>query len=98
MRDGDYMPTFVVNTAILQPRQEPEACARGTPEMIANSGIKNVETRSCYCCTEHGSVTFIMEGPSRDKILEAFNRINVPVASILEAREVPIQQKAATVA
>jgi hypothetical protein len=33
-------------------------------------------------------VTFIMEGKDRDTVLEAFQKVNVPVASIMEAEEI----------
>jgi hypothetical protein len=82
------LPTFIVNTAILRPAQDPNACARGAPKMLMNAGIKDVYLRSCYCCSEYGSVVFVLDGPSRDNVLDAFRKINVPVASILEAEEI----------
>jgi hypothetical protein len=58
--------------------------------MLNNAGIKGVTLRSCYCCSEFGSVIFVLDGPNRDSVLEAFNRINVPVASIMEAEEIKV--------
>jgi hypothetical protein len=80
----------MVNTAILRPMQDLQACAVGAPKMLMRAGIKNVKLRSCYCCSEYGFVAFVVEAASRDGVLEAFNRINVPVASILEVEEVPL--------
>jgi hypothetical protein len=88
------MPTFIVNTAILRPQQDLKACATGAPQMFMNAGIKNVKLRSCYCCSEYGNVVFVVDGESRDSVLDAFRRINVPIASIMEAEE--IKQVAAT--
>ncbi len=82
------MPTFIVNTAILRPLKEPRACAIGAPKMLANTGILNLTVRSCYCCSDYGSVVFVIDGESQSDILEAFNRINVPIASIMEAEEI----------
>jgi hypothetical protein len=82
------LPTFIVNTAILRPAQEPTACARGAPKMLMQAGIKDIILRSCYCCSEYGSVVFVLDGPSRDKVLDSFRKINVPVASIVEAEEI----------
>ena len=84
------MPTYIVNSAILRPAQDPKACAIGAPKMLMKAGIKNVKLRSCYCCSEYGMVVFVIDGESKDKVLEAFNRINVPVASIIEAEEVKL--------
>ena len=82
------MPTFILNSAILRPTQDPKACAVGAPKMLMQAGIRNVKLRSCYCCSDYGSVVFVVDGESRDSVLEAFYRINVPIASILEAEEI----------
>ncbi len=85
------MPTYVVNTAILRPVQDPKACAIGAPKMLMQAGVRNIRLRSCYCCSEFGSVVFVLDGENRDDILDAFRRINVPVASIMEVEEVKQQ-------
>ena len=82
------MPTFIVSSAILRPTQDPKACAVGAPKMLMQAGIRNIKLRSCYCCSDYGNVVFVVDGENRDSVLEAFNRINVPVASILEAEEI----------
>ncbi len=81
------MPTYIAQSAILRPAQDPKACAVGAPKMLVEGGITNVRIRSCYCCSEYGNVVFVVDGESRNEVLEAFNRINVPVASILEVEE-----------
>ena len=82
------MPTYVVDTAILRPAQDPKACAIGAPKMLTQAGVTDVSVRSCYCCSDYGSVIFVIEGPSQDRVLEAFNKVNIPVASIMEAEEI----------
>jgi hypothetical protein len=82
------MPTFIVSSAILRPAQDPKTCAVGAPKMLMQAGIRNVTLRSCYCCSEYGNVVFVVEGENRDTVLDAFRRINVPIASILEAEEI----------
>ncbi len=79
---------FVVNSAILRPGKDPMTCAAGAPKMLAKEGIKNVKIVSCYCCGPEGRVVFIMESDSKDAVLEALNKINLPVASIMEVEEV----------
>jgi hypothetical protein len=86
-----YMATFIVNSAILRPAHDPQACAVGAPKMLMRAGISDVTVRSCYCCSEYGSAIFVVEGASRDGVLQAFNQVNIPVASILEVEEVPQQ-------
>lgn len=92
------MPTFIVNSAILRPAQDPKACAIGAPKMLMRAGIRDVTLRSCYCCSEYGSAVFVVEGASRDGVLQAFNQINIPVASILEVEEVSPQIETAAIA
>jgi hypothetical protein len=82
------MKTFVVNSAILRPSIDAKACAVGAPKMLMEEGVKNAKVTSCYCYGPEGRVFFIIEGESRNAVLEAFLKINVPMASIMEAEEV----------
>ncbi len=88
------MPIYIVQSAILRPLQDPSACAIGAPKMLVQGGIRNVKIRSCYCCSDYGMVVFVAEGGSSEEVLEAFNRINVPIASIMEAEEIKTQAEA----
>ena len=81
------LQTFIVNTAILRPRQDPKTCATGAPQMLLTSGVKDIRIRSCYCCSEYGSVVFVLDANSSDDVLRAFSNVNVPVASIMAAEE-----------
>ena len=67
---------------------EPKTCAANAPSMLKNAGIKDVKLVSCYCCSSEGRVIFVAEAENRDKVLAGLNRINVPVAAIMEAEEV----------
>ena len=82
------MKKFIVNSAILPANMDPLACAVGAPKMLSNAGIKNAKIKSCYCCGPEGRVVFVAEAEDRESLLEALNKINVPVASIMEAEEV----------
>jgi len=85
---SEFMPTYIVSSAILRPSQDPKACATNTPRMLVQSGITDIKLRSCYCCSDYGNVVFVVDGESRDSVLQAFNRINVPIASVLQAEEI----------
>ena len=82
------MPRFLVNSAILRSGKDPKTCAQGAAKMLSRGQIKGIEMKSCYCCSQEGRVAFIIEAPSRDAALEAFEKIDLPIASILEAEEV----------
>jgi hypothetical protein len=79
------MKTFVINSAILLPSTNPKACALGSPKRLIQFGV-NVKT--CYCCGPEGRVVFIIEAENKEAALDAFSKIEVPVASIVEAEEV----------
>jgi hypothetical protein len=82
------MKKFIVNSAILSSSLDPMACAVGAPKMLLNAGIKDVKIKSCYCCGSEGRSVFVVEADTRDAVLEAMNKVNIPVASIMEAEEV----------
>jgi nitrate reductase NapAB chaperone NapD len=81
------MKKFVVNSAILPASMDPMACAVGTPKMLEKAGIKNVKVKSCYCCGPEGKVVFVAEAESKESLMDALTKINLPVASIMEAEE-----------
>jgi hypothetical protein len=82
------MKKFIVNSAILPSNVDPKACAMDAPKMLINAGVKNAKIMSCYCCGPEGRVVFVAEAEDREALLTALNRINVPVASIMETEEV----------
>ena len=86
------MPRYMVNSAILRSGKDPRACAQGAAKMLARGKIKDIEAKACYCCGQEGRVAFIIEAPSRDAVLETFEKIDIPVASITEAEEVTPKQ------
>jgi nitrate reductase NapAB chaperone NapD len=82
------MARFLVNSAIFRAGKDPKACAKGAVKMLNQGKIKDVELKTCYCCSQEGRVAFIVEAASRDAVLETMEKIDVPVASILEVEEV----------
>jgi hypothetical protein len=81
------VPTFIVSSAILKPAIDPKTCALDAPRKLSQVGAE-IKLRSCYCCSDYGSVVFVVDSVSRDSVLDAFRQISVPVASILEAEEI----------
>jgi hypothetical protein len=79
---------FLIDSAILKPGTDPKACALGSPQRLEHAGITNVKIITCYCCGPEGRVAFVVEAENRNAALEAFYKINVPVASIVETEEI----------
>jgi hypothetical protein len=71
----------------LSTKLDPVSCAVGAPKMLENAGITGTKIISCYCCMNERRVVFIVESDEKDRVLEALNRINVPVASIMEVEK-----------
>ncbi len=83
------MPKYLVNSAILRSGQNPQSCAEGAAKMLARGKIKDIEAKACYCCRGENRVSFLIEGPSQDVVLEVVQEhLNIPVASITEVQEI----------
>jgi hypothetical protein len=91
LRSGVTLNKFLVNSAILPRNIDPIACATGIPQMLLEKGIKNVKVKGCYSCGEEGKVVFVAEAQTKESLLEALGKINLPVASVLRAEEVKPQ-------
>lgn len=82
------MPRFIVNPAILPSGKDPRTCATGAAKMLTSGKIKNISVKSCYCCNDQKRVTFVIEAPSSHELLDVMEKIDVPVASIMEVEEI----------
>jgi len=87
------MKKFIINTAILSPGINPKSCAANAPRMLAKAGVEDVKIISCYCCGSEGRAVFVAAADNRETVLSAFNKINVPVASIMETEEIKFKMQ-----
>jgi hypothetical protein len=83
------MPRYLLNSAILRSGKDPKTCAVGAAKQLTSGKIKDISVISCYCCSDQNRVAFIVEASSSDKVLEIMEKIDVPVASIMEVEEIP---------
>jgi hypothetical protein len=85
------LPNYLVNSAILSSGKDPKTCANGAVKMLSKGKIKNIELKACYCCETENRVSFIIDGPSEDSVLQVVQEhLDIPVASIMEAEEVSV--------
>jgi hypothetical protein len=82
------MEKFIVNSAVLSAGMDPVACAMGIPKMFKNQGISDVKVKSCYCCGKDGKMVLVAEAPNKETLQSALGKINVPIDSIMETKEV----------
>jgi hypothetical protein len=81
------MPSYIVNSAILRSGKDPKACASGAAKMLTSGKIKDINVKSCYCCTNENRVAFVIDAPSQDALFEVMEKIDLPVASVTEVQE-----------
>lgn len=85
----NFLPEYLVNSAILRSGKDQRACAEGAAKMLSKGKIKDIQAKACYCCGAANRVAFIIEGPSEDAVLHVIQeQIDIPVASILEVEKV----------
>jgi hypothetical protein len=73
----------------LRSGKDPKACATGAAKQLTSGKIKDIIVKSCFCCSDQQRVAFIIEAPNRDRVLEVMEKLDVPVASIMEVEELP---------
>jgi F420-dependent methylenetetrahydromethanopterin dehydrogenase len=78
------MGRYLLNSAILRSGTDPKACATGAAKMLTSGKIKDISVKSCFCCSDQKRVAFILEAPSSHAVLDAMEKIDLPVASITE--------------
>lgn len=85
----NFLPRYLVQSAILRSGKDPRACAEGVAKNLSRGKVKDIEAKSCYCCGGEGRVAFIVEAPSQDALLETLQeQLDVPIAAISEVQEV----------
>ena len=84
------MPDYLVNSAILRSGKDTKACAEGAAKMLAKGKIKGIEAKACYCCETENRVAFLIDGPSKEAVLQVMQQLDIPVASIMEAEQVSL--------
>jgi hypothetical protein len=85
------LPDYLVNSAILSSGKDPKTCANGAVKMLSKGKIANIQLKACYCCETENRVSFIINGPSEDAVLQVVQeQLDIPVTSIMEAEEISV--------
>jgi hypothetical protein len=85
------MGKFIVSSGLLPGSMDAISCALAIPKMLQEKGIKDVKVTNCYCCGGDGKVVFVTDAPSKEKVLDAMAKIDLPTASVMETKEVKPQ-------
>jgi hypothetical protein len=78
---------FIVNSGILPTQLDPWACNTAVPKMLKDAGFKDINIKTCYCCSKDKKVVFEVNAPSKDALAKALAKIDFPVESIMETEK-----------
>ena len=82
------MKTFVVNSDVPVQQTDLAVWISGVPGMLRDAKIENVKLKTAYCCTPDRKVIAEFEGPDKDAVSSALNKITMPFTVIMEATKV----------
>jgi len=85
---GIRMKRFIVNSDVPPQQMDIPGWIRGVPAMLRNAKVENVKFKTAYCCTPERKVIAEFEGPDRETVSGALNKINMPFTVVMEATKV----------
>ena len=92
------MKRFMVNSKLPQIQLNRLTCSMGTSDVFERTGIKDVQLKTCYCCSPElnadvQKALIEFEAPSREALEAALKKIAFPVDSIEEVTKVESGKK-----
>jgi len=60
----------------------------GTPQLLSQKGIKDVTFKSAYCCTPERKIIAEFQGPDKETVKKALQKIELPFTAVMEATKV----------
>jgi hypothetical protein len=82
----DLAKTFVVNSDIPSSmKTNVSAWLLGTPKLLSEKGIRDVKFKNAYCCTPDMKIITEFEGPDKEAVTKALQKIELPFTAVMEA-------------
>ena len=82
------MKRFIVNSNLPQSKSDGIALVRSVPKMLKDEKIKDVKLTTAYCCTPEGKIIAEFEGPDKETVSSALNKIGMPFTTVTEATKI----------
>jgi len=82
------MKKFVVNSDIDPVQTNIAIWITAIPKMLRDERIENVKLKTAYCCTPDRKVIAEFEGPDKETVSSALNKIKMPFTVVMEATKV----------
>ena len=82
------MKRFIVNSDVPVEQADMATWISGVPGLLRNAKIDNIKMKTAYCCTPDRKVIAEFEGPDKETVSSALNKISMPFTVIMEATKV----------
>ena len=81
--------TFVVHSDVPNSiKSDASTWILGTPKLLSEKGIKEVAFKSAYCCTPERKIIAEFQGPDKETVKKALQKIELPYTAVMEATKV----------
>jgi hypothetical protein len=87
-RISTEMKTFVVHSDVPVGKLDVPEWVLGVPKLLAEAKLDNVRLKTAYCCTPDRKIIAEFEGPNKDAVSKALNKIGVPFTAMIEVVKV----------
>ena len=64
------------------------AWVTGTPKLLSQKGIEDVKFKAAYCCTPERKIIAEFQGPDKETVKKALQKIELPYTAVMEATKV----------
>ena len=64
------------------------AWVTGTPKLLSQKGIEDVKFKTAYCCTPERKIIAEFQGPDKETVKKALQKIELPFTAVMEATKV----------
>ena len=82
------MKKFIVNSDLADRRVDGLALVRSVAKMLRDEKIKDVKLKTAYCCTPEGKIIAEFEGPDKETVSSALNKVGMPFTAVMEVTKV----------
>ena len=81
--------TFVVHSDVPHSIQTDSAAwILGTSQLLSKKGINDVKFKTAYCCTPEKKIIAEFQGPDKEAVTKALQKIDLPYTAVMEATKV----------
>jgi hypothetical protein len=80
------MKTYIVHSDISPAIADPETWIMSIPKMLNEAKVEDVKHKTAYCSMPDRKVLCEFEGPDKDAVKNALNKIGIPFTALTEVK------------